>query len=111
MSRYIELVSTSNFSFLRGGSHPEELAVTAGMVGLDGFGHLRGRVIARELPDNELFDLVGERGHGFILLVACVLHRLHAQPMFRMLGMLGMHASLIPCVSGVRCERVGLFRA
>ena len=36
--RYVELVSTSNFSFLRGGSHPEELAITAGVLGLDGFG-------------------------------------------------------------------------
>jgi len=35
---YVELVSTSNFSFLRGGSHPEELAITAGVLGLDGFG-------------------------------------------------------------------------
>ena len=35
---YVELVSTSNFSFLRGGSHPEELAVAAGALGLDGFG-------------------------------------------------------------------------
>ena len=35
---YVELVSTSNFSFLRGGSHPEELAITAGVLGLKGFG-------------------------------------------------------------------------
>ncbi len=35
---YIELVSTSNFSFLRGGSHPEELAIAAGVLGLKGFG-------------------------------------------------------------------------
>jgi error-prone DNA polymerase len=35
---YVELVSTSNFSFLRGGSHPEELAVTASVLGLRGFG-------------------------------------------------------------------------
>ncbi len=38
MSGYVELVSTSNFSFLRGGSHPEELAIAAGVLGLDGFG-------------------------------------------------------------------------
>ncbi|MEP7239304.1 MAG: error-prone DNA polymerase [Devosia sp.] len=35
---YIELVSTSNFSFLRGGSHPEELAITAAVLGLEGLG-------------------------------------------------------------------------
>src|SRR5690348_11865978 len=35
---YIELVSTSNFSFLRGGSHPEELALTAAVLNLKGLG-------------------------------------------------------------------------
>ena len=35
---YIELVGTSNFSFLRGGSHPEELVVAAATLGLKGFG-------------------------------------------------------------------------
>jgi error-prone DNA polymerase len=35
---YIELVSTSNFSFLRGGSHPEELALASNGLGLGGFG-------------------------------------------------------------------------
>ena len=31
---YVELVSTSNFSFLRGGSHPEELAIASAALGL-----------------------------------------------------------------------------
>ncbi|MEO6014311.1 MAG: error-prone DNA polymerase [Devosia sp.] len=35
---FFELVTTSNFSFLRGGSHPEELAQTAASLGLNGFG-------------------------------------------------------------------------
>src|SRR5436190_18553308 len=35
---FIELVTTSNFSFLRGGSHPEELALAAASIGLDGLG-------------------------------------------------------------------------
>jgi DNA-directed DNA polymerase III PolC len=35
---YVELISTSNFSFLRGGSHPEELALTAAGLGLGGCG-------------------------------------------------------------------------
>jgi DNA-directed DNA polymerase III PolC len=35
---FVELVSTSNFSFLRGASHPEELAVAAYGLGLGGFG-------------------------------------------------------------------------
>ena len=35
---YAELVSTSNFSFLRGGSHPDELVVRAASLGLSGLG-------------------------------------------------------------------------
>ncbi|MEQ1769434.1 MAG: error-prone DNA polymerase [Devosia sp.] len=35
---YIELVTTSNFSFLRGGSHPEELAKASAQLELAGFG-------------------------------------------------------------------------
>jgi error-prone DNA polymerase len=35
---YAELMTTSNFSFLRGGSHPEELVVAAAAMGLGGLG-------------------------------------------------------------------------
>jgi error-prone DNA polymerase len=35
---FVELVATSNFSFLHGGSHPEELVAAAGALGLSGFG-------------------------------------------------------------------------
>ncbi len=35
---YTEFAITSNFSFLRGASHPEELAATAAALGLAGFG-------------------------------------------------------------------------
>jgi DNA polymerase III alpha subunit len=35
---YAELATASNFSFLRGASHPEELAVTAKRLGLSGLG-------------------------------------------------------------------------
>src|SRR5205085_9528858 len=34
--RYLEFTVASNFSFLRGGSHPEELIVQAANIGLDG---------------------------------------------------------------------------
>ena len=34
MSAYAELQVTSNFSFLRGGSHPEELVLRAAELGL-----------------------------------------------------------------------------
>ena len=35
MTRYAELDVTTNFTFLRGGSHPEELVATAKALGLD----------------------------------------------------------------------------
>ena len=35
MRRYAELEVTTNFSFLRGGSHPEELVATAKALGLE----------------------------------------------------------------------------
>src|SRR5436190_3925974 len=38
MNRYIEFAVASNFSFLRGASHPEELMLQAAHIGLDGIG-------------------------------------------------------------------------
>ena len=35
---YAELMTTSNFSFLRGGSSPEELVISAAGLGLIGLG-------------------------------------------------------------------------
>src|SRR4051794_31874756 len=55
---FAELVSTSNFSFLHGGSHPEELVTAAASMGLNGFGLtdrnsfagvVRGYVAARDM--------------------------------------------------------------
>jgi len=57
MSAYSELAVTTNFSFLRGGSHPEELVSRAGELGLAGIavadrnslaGVVRGHVMAKE---------------------------------------------------------------
>src|SRR5260221_3383538 len=57
MTGYAELQVTSNFSFLRGGSHPEELAVTAAALGHAAFtvtdrnslaGIVRGHKAAQE---------------------------------------------------------------
>ena len=54
---YAELVSTTNFSFLRGGSHPEEMVSAAMHLGLTAFGVtdrnsfagvVRGYVVARD---------------------------------------------------------------
>ncbi len=54
---YAELLAASNFSFLRGASHPEELAATASVLGLAGFsiadkntlaGIVRGHLAAKE---------------------------------------------------------------
>src|SRR5690606_22090960 len=60
---YAELMATSNFSFLRAGSHPEELVSTAAALGLAGLGlcdrnsfagvvrgHVRARDLARSMP-------------------------------------------------------------
>ena len=38
MTRYLEFAVASNFSFLRGASHAEELMLQAAHVGLDGIG-------------------------------------------------------------------------
>src|SRR5450830_1922314 len=38
MARYLEFAVASNFSFLRGASHPEELMVQAARIGLAGLG-------------------------------------------------------------------------
>ena len=57
MPAYAELLAASNFSFLHGASHPEELAATAGVLGLAGFaitdrntlaGVVRGHLAARQ---------------------------------------------------------------
>src|ERR1700731_1185845 len=57
MTGYAELQVTSNFSFLRGGSHPEELAVTSAALGHAAFaitdrnslaGIVRGHKAAKE---------------------------------------------------------------
>jgi error-prone DNA polymerase len=54
---YAELLAASNFSFLRGASHPEELAATAAYLGLAGFsvadrntlaGIVRGHLAAKQ---------------------------------------------------------------
>ena len=70
---YVELVSTSNFSFLRGGSHPEELAVAASALKLKGFGLtdrnsfagvVRAYVALRDMdpsPPSDFRYLVGTR--------------------------------------------------
>ncbi|WP_332689047.1 error-prone DNA polymerase [Devosia sp.] len=69
---FAELVSTSNFSFLRSGSHPEELVAAAAHAGLTGFGLtdrnsfagvVRGFVTARELKEShpDFRYLVGVR--------------------------------------------------
>ncbi len=58
MSRYAELDVTTNFTFLRGGSHPEELVATAKALGLDAIaitdantlaGIVRGHLAAKEV--------------------------------------------------------------
>ena len=43
MSGYAELQATSNFSFLRGGSHPQELVAQAHALGLAALAITAGR--------------------------------------------------------------------
>ncbi len=58
LTRYAELDVTTNFTFLRGGSHPEELVATAKALGLDAIavtdintlaGVVRGHLAAKEV--------------------------------------------------------------
>ena len=64
MTAYTELIAVSNFSFLRGGSHPDELVVRAASLGLAGLGlcdrnsfagavraHVMMREIGKTAPD------------------------------------------------------------
>lgn len=66
-AEYAELISTSNFSFLRGASHPEELVISAKQLGYRGLaltdhhsfaGTVRGYLAAKE---NSLPFFVGTR--------------------------------------------------
>jgi error-prone DNA polymerase len=68
MSRYAELAVTTNFSFLRGASHPREMVVAAEALGLSAIGIadrntfagvVRGYDVARKLPG--LKFLIGTR--------------------------------------------------
>ncbi len=43
MTAYAELQVTSNYSFLRGGSHPDELVLSAKALGLAALGRPRAR--------------------------------------------------------------------
>ena len=58
MSAYVELAALSNYSFLRGGSHPQELVMQASAIGLSALalcdrnsfaGIVRAHVAMREL--------------------------------------------------------------
>ena len=71
MTPFAELAVTTNFSFLRGGSHPEELVKEAARLGLAGIavadrntlaGVVRGHVAAKEL---------GLTASGFRYVVGC----------------------------------------
>ncbi|MDP1730371.1 MAG: error-prone DNA polymerase [Devosia sp.] len=72
---YAELMTTSNFSFLRGGSHPEELVACAVALGLSGLGLcdrnsfagvVRAFVAMRDLREDEE---LGERARAFRYVV------------------------------------------
>ena len=67
--RYIEFAVASNFSFLRGASHPEELMVQAARMGLSGLGlcdrnSLAGVVRARLAKREQNLPLRSVGTHG-----------------------------------------------
>ena len=80
---YAELHAVSNFSFLRGASHPEELVVTAATLGHQALaitdhntlsGVVRGHVAARDLALNYIvasrIDLADGPSRGYHIGVA-----------------------------------------
>ena len=83
MTRYLEFAVASNFSFLRGASHAEELMLQAAHIGLDGIGLcdrnsvagvVRAHLIKREQklslayhPGARLVFAGGTRTEGFMI--------------------------------------------
>jgi error-prone DNA polymerase len=66
MTGYVELHVTSNFSFLEGGSHPDELIMTAAALGLDAIA-----VTDRNTLSGIVRAHVAAKRHGIRLVVGC----------------------------------------
>ena len=66
---YAELVSASNFSFLRGGSHPDELVVRAASLGLFGFGLCDRNSFAGVVRAHTMMREIAKSAPGFRYLV------------------------------------------
>ena len=73
MTSYAELCVTSNFTFLRGASHPEELVARAADLGLEAIaiadvnsvaGIVRGHVAAREIARDLALRAAAEARDG-----------------------------------------------
>ena len=69
MTAYAELVSASNFSFLRGGSHPDELVVRAASLGLRGFGLTDRNSFAGVVRAHVMMREIGPKTPDFRYLV------------------------------------------
>ena len=60
MTRYAELQTTTNFSFLRGASHPHELVTQAGLLGMEAIGITDRNSLAGVVRAwSQMRDLVG----------------------------------------------------
>ena len=69
MTRFAELGVTTNFSFLRGASHPEELAAQALAIGLEGIGIADRNSLAGVVRAYSLLKERLPKGHPFRLAV------------------------------------------
>ncbi len=72
---YTELHSTSNFSFLRGASHPEELVIMAKLAGLQGIAITDRNSLAGVVRAHK-----AAKEHGIAFLPACRLDLMDAPP-------------------------------
>ena len=77
MTRYAELAVTTNFSFLRGASHPEELVMQAKALGLAGLGVADRNSVAGVVRAHE-----AAKEHGVPLAVGARLVFADATPTF-----------------------------
>jgi error-prone DNA polymerase len=69
MTRFAELAVSSNFSFLRGASHPEEMIAQAFAIGLSGLGIADRNTLAGVVRAYQAWKETGAREAGFKLAV------------------------------------------
>jgi error-prone DNA polymerase len=80
MSRYAELQATSNFSFLRGASHPEELVEEAVKLGLEAIGVCDRNSLAGVVRAWSAAKAMRAQGHAIRTLTGCRLDFIDGTP-------------------------------